>query len=303
MTTARVVTTVRAGSVGLALACLLALSLVFPSQASASLTRQEAILDWNAAGQAIGGGDFRWLIWKVPTELNNRNPSPKILTFQEVCRSQTDLLYQDDLRYRGFAPASFYIARSGVDGICNRGDFGNAVFIVGGGQNTNVRFHPYNQVTSQAEKRGMACTASYTQPELSVCSLHLVNANVPFADCQAAEAFQSYFDAWRDLGETMLVGGDFNIGIGTAEDGPPDGFPPGANYCYRWQPGYTALEHAYYWCWEADQYSGSSTRVTTTFGRKYDAIFIYKSGGNFWADLYLTRSESDHFMLTGYVQW
>lgn len=297
-------TTLRAGSVGLALACLLALSLVFPSQASASLTRQEAILDWNAAGNVstLGDGRPQWLIWNVPIELNNRNPSPKILTFQEVCRSQTDLLYQDDLRFRGFGPASFYIAITNDDDICNGGPFGNAVFVVGGGENTNFRFHPYNQVTSSAEKRGMACTASYSQPELSVCSLHLVNGNVPFADCQAAEAFQSYFDTWRNAGETMLIGGDFNIGIGTAEDGPPDGFPPGANYCYRWQPGYTALEHAYYWCWEADQYSGSSTRITTV-SRKCDAIFIYKSGGNFWADLYLTVSNSDHLMLTGYVQW
>lgn len=296
-------TAIRTRRISLTLACLVALSLISPAQASASLTRQEAILDWNASGNEYGEGDFDWLTRTMPTELNNRNPSPEILTFQEVCLSQTDDLWEKDLVYRGFARASFYTALAGPGNVCNGGAFGNAVFIVGGGQNTSFRFHPYNQVTNSAEKRGMACTASYSQPELSVCSLHLVSGNVPFADCQAAEAFQSYFDTWRNAGETILVGGDFNIGMGTAEDGPPDGFPPGANYCYRWQPGYTGLEHAYYWCWESDQYSGSSTRVTTTFGRKYDAIFIYKSGGNFWADLYLTMSDSDHMMLTGYVQW
>lgn len=45
----------------------------------------------------------------------------------------------------------------------------------------------------------MACVASDQQRTLSVCSLHLINStgvtnNIPWADCQAAEAFTSYFD-------------------------------------------------------------------------------------------------------------
>lgn len=290
--------------VGFVFALVLCSPLTAPTEASAALTSPTSVLDWNAAGQSIGNGVDLWLWQKIPVELNNRNPQPTILTFQGVCEDQVYELWNRDLRFRGFTQAAFYTARTGVDSICGGEDFGNAVFMVGGGTAVMIRFNALNQPSGIAEKRGIACMASAQQSILSVCSLHLINStssvnNLPWADCQAAEAWTSYFDIWRNSGELIIAAGDFNIAIGTAEDGPP---VSGYNYCHRYRPGYTALEHAYYWCYESDQYSGSTTSPTQG-SRKLDAIFIYKSLGYFWADLYRTYSDSDHMMLTGYVDW
>lgn len=203
-----------------------------------------SILDWNTAGNstAYGNGNSNWLTANLGPSVISREPTIAVLTLQEVCFNQAHWFYWNYLQYRP-GPWSYVGWYSALHspGACGGHQFGNAVFMIGGGATTSLQFQPWNQ-TGVPEKRGMACMNGqhgWGVLQIGVCSLHLVHDNVRMADCQVGEAF-THANAWVASGDRISMSGDYNIEL-YAETVPWD-----SRYrCVGQPPGITELGKVY----------------------------------------------------------
>ena len=288
-----------------AVALIIATVVAFASLTVVAQDRAQAanrsILDWNTAGNKVGYGknNPNWLSDKLGPYVIAREPTIAVLTLQEVCFDQAHYFYYNYLQYRP-GPWTYFAWYNALHspGECGGHQYGNAVFMIGGGAASSLRFAPQNQ-TSSPEKRGMACMNGqhgWGVMQIGVCSLHLVSSNVPIADCQVGEAF-THANAWVFSGDRIAMAGDYNIRLYY------DTEPYNSNHrCPRQPAGVTELGKVYAGPYlEADEYSGSADRSTRPCCvGKID--YVFASTNTFlWYDLLLHASASDHYLLTAHV--
>lgn len=259
-----------------------------------------SILDWNTAGNspAYGNANPNWLSANLGHQVVAREPTIAVLTLQEVCFDQAHWFYWNYLQYRP-GPWSYFAWYNALHspGACGGHQYGNAVFMIGGGATTSLRFAPQNQTSAQ-EKRGMACMNGqhgWGVMQIGVCSLHLVPNNVPKADCQVGEAF-THANAWVASGDRIAMSGDYNIQLYTQT------VPGERQFRCEGQPlTTTELGKVYAGPYrEADEYAGSANQTTAPCCGKIDYVFA-STNTYLWYDLLIHGSVSDHYLLTAHV--
>lgn len=285
---------------------------------------QTRMADWNVAGAARGGGYSGWLLEGYPSGTNSTDPNlwsyiqgrgaayPGIVTLQEVCRSQAELL-QPYMASKGFGQFAMYDALTSTTACPDSNHtFGNVVWVYGPGQTAWASAPFAHQYAT--EKRGMTCVRS-TFYGIHACSVHLIptpNNEASYttwrADCQLAEAMGPVYYTYQ-LGERVVLGGDLNIdsfNYPNISNAPSKWYnkcaEPYADTGPFWSyPTTIALNYQNFW--ESDQTSGSQYRPTAG-SKKIDYIFILKGWGDFAADLFIWyQPDSDHNLLESYLRY
>lgn len=210
-------------SVRLAVLCVLTAALVVVTapwdHAVAAQNGRQIAIQFNAQGALSGAGFNQNTIPAVIGSLSTRNPSPHLVSFNEICWTQWDQIQFHSLPDSGGYAAWGHWARTtddckqDPDGSGQPPLFGN-VIVGRRGPSTFPLNGPYNtQNPNKVEVRGWACLYSLRSlsggTNQTACTTHLENED-PYPHYQLNELGQGV-NPHILQGIPMVVMGDFNL--------------------------------------------------------------------------------------------
>jgi len=240
--------------------------------------------------------------------LNNRNPKPFAVSFNEICWTQWFQLWNQYFGVNGYvAEAQWAAIAPSFDGrpasdvgqiipgsnpvrrhsrlTSNCSAFGNVTAIIGSSANRQVRYfndqNSSNITDNKNENKGAVCVQTNVYSAVS-CSTHTSAASIGTAKTQSYE-YSVFVNQWTNAGVGMFVMGDFNLK------------PPDDPYFNSWWYAVFA---------EADEKSGrprTSKGGTNDSGSPIDYIFR-RYPNSYSIQPYIYQSAySDHHWYEAYL--